>query len=180
MRKNTILLILTMLLPVSVGTMAETRKRKAPNVAVGVNHRSADSLLMSHFNLGLFGNVDTLHGVQTSVFSSVARKEMRGVNIGGLAAFSHADAFGVQMAGFLNGTNGSMRGVQVSGISNIARSMNGVQLAGLSNVSSTPMRGVQLSGITNISMGVKRGIQLAGVANVSEAYMRGLQVAPYN
>ena len=180
MRKNTILLILAMLLLVSVGTMAETKKRKAPNVAVGVNHRSADSLLMSHFNLGLFGNVDTLHGVQTSVFSSVARKEMRGVNIGGLAAFSHADAFGVQMAGFLNGTNGSMRGVQVSGISNIARSMNGVQLAGLSNVSSTPMRGVQLSALTNISMGVKRGIQLAGVANVSEAYMRGLQVAPYN
>ena len=180
MRKNTILLILAMLLLVSVNTMAETRKRKAPNVAVGVNHRSADSLLMSHFNLGLFGNVDTLHGVQTSVFSSVARKEMRGVNIGGLAAFSHADAFGVQMAGFLNGTNGSMRGVQVSGISNIARSMNGVQLAGLSNVSSTPMRGVQLSALTNISMGVKRGIQVAGVANVSEAYMRGLQVAPYN
>lgn len=180
MRKNTILLILAMLLLVSVNTMAETRKRKAPNVAVGVNHRSADSLLMSHFNLGLFGNVDTLHGVQTSVFSSVARKEMRGVNIGGLAAFSHADAFGVQLAGFLNGTNGSMRGVQVSGISNIARRMNGVQLAGLSNVSSTPMRGVQLSALTNISMGVKRGIQLAGVANVSEAYMRGLQVAPYN
>ena len=180
MRKNTILLILAMLLLVSVNTMAETRKRKAPNVAVGVNHRSADSLLMSHFNLGLFGNVDTLHGVQASVFSSVARKEMRGVNIGGLAAFSHGDAFGVQMAGFLNGTNGSMRGVQVSGISNIARSMNGVQLAGLSNVSSTPMRGVQLSALTNISMGVKRGIQVAGVANVSEAYMRGLQVAPYN
>lgn len=173
-----IILVASIVFPGNITVKAQ--KRKAPNVAVGVNHRTEDSLLHSKLNIGLFGNVDTLRGVQASIFSSVAREEMRGLNIGGLTAFSHGNGYGLQMAGFLNGANGEMRGVQLSGISNLALTMNGLQLAGLSNVSTTPMRGMQLSGVTNISMGVKRGIQMAAGANISSSYMRGLQLGSYN
>lgn len=159
---------------------ADAQQRKAPNIAVGISSHSSDSLLKSSLNIGIFANADTVRGVQASLLTSVARREMRGLSAGGFSAFSHRHAYGVQMAGFLNGVNGQMRGLQLSGISNVARQMNGVQLSALSNVSSTPMRGLQLSGITNISMGVKRGIQLAGAANISSSYMRGVQLAAYN
>lgn len=166
--------------PASSCHAQEYGRNLVPNIGVGVNHRSADSLLYSNFNVGLFANVDTLRGVQLSLFTGVTRREMRGVNISSLAAVSHGRAYGVQLAGLVNAGSGEMRGVQLAGVANVASRFNGVQLAGLTNACTTPMRGIQLSGITNISMGVKRGMQVSGVANVCSSYMRGLQLAAYN
>lgn len=162
---------------VSVG--AEAKPPKA-NIAVGVNHRTADSLLFSSVNVGLFGNVDTLRGVQLDVFTSVARREMRGVNVGGFAAIGRGRSYGVTIGGLMTAVDGDMRGLQAAGVANIARRGNGVQIAGLTNASTSPFRGVQLSGVTNISMGVKRGIQLSAMANICSASMRGLQFGTYN
>lgn len=153
---------------------------RPPNVGVGVNRRTADSLLFSHANIGLFANTDTLRGAQISLLTGVTRREMRGVNAAGLSAVSHGRAYGVQMAGLLNAGGGTMRGVQIAGVANVARQFNGVQIAGLTNACTTPMRGIQLSAITNISMGVRRGMQISGVANVCSSYMRGVQAAIYN
>ena len=160
------------------GLNAQTKR--FGNIALGANHKGEDSLLTSHFNLGIFGNVDTLHGMQMSLLTSVAMQETKGVNIGTLSAFTRGKMYGVQIGGFVNGVEGEMRGVQLAGVSNIAKSANGLQLAGFTNATTTPMRGVQLSGITNIAMGVKRGMQVAGAANVCSSYMRGLQFAMYN
>lgn len=155
-------------------------RAKAANIGVGINHRTADSLLYSNGNIGLFANVDTLRGMQIAMLTGVTRREMRGFNMGLLSAVSHGKAYGVQMAGLVNAGSGEMRGMQMAGIANVAQKFNGLQVAGLTNACTTPMRGVQMSLITNISMGVKRGMQVAGAANVCSSYMRGLQTAFYN
>lgn len=158
---------------------AQSRQRPL-NIGIGINRHTADSLLTSNANLALFGNVDTLRGVQIAALTGVTRQEMRGLNMGLISAVSHGKAYGVQLGGLVNAGSGEMRGVQMAGIANVARRFNGVQVAGLTNACTTPMRGVQMSAVTNISMGVKRGVQMAGVANVCSSYMRGVQTAIYN
>lgn len=153
--------------------------RKAGNIGVGINRHTSDSMLHSKANIGLFANTDTLRGAQLGVFTAVARRETRGVNIGGLAAMSHARMYGVQIAGAMNSAK-TMRGVQLSGVSNVAGEANGVQAVLLTNSCTAPFRGVQISGVTNIAMGVKRGVQIAAATNVCSSYMRGIQVAAYN
>ena len=176
MRNRRLFLAVLVIMTVSVSA----QKYRFGNIGVGVNKKTADSLLNSKFNVALFGNVDTLNGVQASVFTSVARGEMKGVNFGMLSALTRGKASGLQVAGFVNGVDGDMRGVQWAGVSNIAKHVNGLQMAGFTNASATPMRGVQLAGLTNVSMGVEKGLQLASVANVSSSYMRGAQFAIYN
>lgn len=161
-------------------TTSAQRAGHAPNIGAGINRHAADSTLVSHANIGLFANVDTLRGMQLSVLTGVTRREMRGVNVSLLAAVSHGTAYGLQTALAVNAGSGSMRGVQLAGIANVAREFNGVQVAGLTNACTAPMRGMQLSAITNISMGVRRGMQIAGAANVCSSYMRGIQTAVYN
>ena len=176
MRNRRLFLAVLVIMTVSVSA----QKYRFGNIGVGVNKKTAVSLLNSKFNIALFGNVDTLNGVQASVFTSVARGEMKGVNFGMLSALTRGKASGLQVAGFVNGVDGDMRGVQWAGVSNIAKHVNGLQMAGFTNASATPMRGVQLAGLTNVSMGVEKGLQLASVANVSSSYMRGAQFAIYN
>ena len=95
---------------------ALAQRGKFANIGVGVNHTTADSLLMSHFNVALFGNVDTLHGFQGSLFMSVVRQETKGVNAGALSAMTRGKMYGVQMAGFINGIDGEARGVQMASV----------------------------------------------------------------
>lgn len=169
MKKETTLLLAAFLVGSQLGFAQEARSAvgktgwRSKNIGIGINHTAADSLLYSSGNLALFGNVDTLRGVQIGLFSGVVRQQLRGVNI----------------AGVMNAAGNDVRGVQLSGVTNVARGGNGVQVALFNNVSGASFRGIQLSGISNISMGMKRGIQLA-TANVSSSYMRGLQVGGYN
>lgn len=180
MRTVYILLPFAMLLFCAVTATSQPSTRRIPNVGVGISRHAADSSLSSNANLALFGNVDTLRGVQISAFTGVTRCEMRGLNMGFLSAVSHGKAYGVQMAGLVNAGGGDMRGMQMATIANVARRFNGVQVAGLTNACTTSMRGVQLSLITNIAMGVRRGVQISGAANVCSSYMRGIQAAAYN
>ncbi len=144
-------------------TVALAQTGKVNNIGIGFNRHAADSALYSSGNLALFGEVDTLRGVQTGVFSGLVKRQMRGVNI----------------AGIMNVVGGDMRGVQLSGVTNLVRGGNGMQLSLISNMSSTSFRGVQLSALSNISMGMKRGMQIAS-SNVCSSYMRGLQLGGYN
>ncbi|NPD90785.1 LA_2272 family surface repeat-containing protein [Xylanibacter muris] len=161
--------------------MAQSVERhRYPNIGVGVNRFEPDSSLYSNSNFAVFGNVDTLRGVQLGLLTGFTNKEMRGVNIGGLTSFSYGKAYGVTLAGIMTSVNGDMRGVQLATVSNIANKANGIQVAGLTNAVTSPFRGVQISAISNISMGVKRGIQFSGASNICSSYMRGIQVAAYN
>lgn len=171
---------LFVILTLTAGVCRAQDGRRPRNIGLGINRHTADSLLYSSANIGLFASVDTLRGAQLSLITSSTWREMRGVNIGILSASSHGKAYGLQMAGAVNAGSGEMRGVQIAGVANVARKFNGVQLAGLTNACTTPMRGIQISAVTNISMGVKRGWQICGAANICSSYMRGLQTAVYN
>ena len=63
---------------------AQDDNRKTHNIGVGINHHGADSTLYSSGNLALFGDVDTLRGVQAGTFTATVRKQLRGVNIAGI------------------------------------------------------------------------------------------------
>lgn len=149
----------------SSDTVTENSKAKYRNlnIGLGINHTAADSSIYSSGNIALFGVVDTLRGVQTGVFTSLVRRQMRGVGI----------------AGLLNAVGDDMRGVQIAGVSNMVRGGNGLQVALFNNVSDSGFRGIQLSGISNISMGMKRGLQIAS-SNVCSSSMRGVQAGLYN
>lgn len=150
------------------------------NIAIGAHHRADDGALVSPFNLGIFGCVDSLRGMQVAVFSAITARDMSGLDIGGLYALGGGNVSGVQVGGLVNSVARTMHGVQLGGVSNVAGQLHGVQVAAFSNISCQPMRGLQIASITNISMGVKRGMQVAGISNISNGYMRGLQLGTYN
>lgn len=155
-------------------------ERRPGNVAVGVNRHTADSMLVSHANVGLLTCVDTLRGVQLSATAATVWRDMCGANLAVLASVGHGRAYGLQAAGVAGASSGTMHGMQLAGVSNVAHRFSGLQIAGLTNAATSPMRGVQLSTVANISMGVERGAQLSAVSNVCSSYMRGLQAAAYN
>lgn len=163
-----------------LATLGARAQRSQANIGVGVSHLAEDTLLASNLNIGVFGNVDVLRGVQVSALTSVARSEASGVNVGLLSAFARGRADGVQVGGAVSGVDGTMRGVQLSGVSGVAKRVHGVQIGGLTNATTRSLHGVQLAGITNIAMGMDRGVQLCGVANVCASGMRGVQSALYN
>lgn len=128
-------------------------------------------------NVGLFGDVDSLHGVQLNAFTSVTRKEMRGVQIGGLLNMSKKMR-GVQIAGLSNATTAPLRGVQIAGITNIAMGVkSGTQLSGVANICSSYMRGVQMGGYNYADS--LNGWQL-GLVNSCGSHPRGWQVGIIN
>ena len=75
---------------------AQDDVRKTHNIGVGINHHGADSTLYSSGNLALFGDVDTLRGVQVGSFSATVRRQLRGVNIAGIVNAVGSDMRGVQ------------------------------------------------------------------------------------
>lgn len=150
------------------------------NIALGVNHRTADSALVSCCNLGLLANTDTLHGIQTGLLTSVVQRDLRGTNIAGLFALSLGNVSGLQGGGIVNAVGRRMHGLQVAGLSNVAGGIQGVQIAGLSNISRLTLHGLQLSAVSNIATNVNLGMQASLVANVSARQMRGIQMGAYN
>ncbi len=169
--------LLSFLLLLSLADASSQNQRRVPNIAVGVNRTTADSLLMSHFNIGLLGNVDALHGVQTSLFTSVARKEMRGVQLSGISNVGRS-VNGVQLSGFSNVSSTPMRGIQIGGITNISMGVKrGIQFAGVANISSSYMRGLQFAAYNYAD--TLNGSQI-GIINVCQSHPRGIQVGIIN
>ncbi len=149
---------------------------RLPNIAIGLNHHR-DSLLVSHLNVGLRPEVDSLRGLQLGLFYGGIRHEARGVMAAGVANAAHA-----------------MRGLQWSGYSNIVFTpMRGIQLSALTNIAMGVKRGLQLSGAANISSGYMHGMQLSaynyadslngwqlGLINVAQRHPKGVQVGIIN
>ena len=73
------------------------------NVALGSNHRNADSSLVSRLNVGLANNVDSLRGLQLGLTTANVNRDARGVNIGLLGTLTRGDMIGLQLAGTGNG-----------------------------------------------------------------------------
>ena len=158
----------------------QDRRPRPKNIAIGATRHTPDSSLTGSLNLGIFNNVDSLHGFQLGLISATTLKDMRGVSIGGLLAASAYNVRGLQASLAVNHVGGTMHGIQLSGISNVTHRLHGFQLAGFSNVVEEPFEGIQIAGITNIATGIKKGIQVSAFANIVSSRMRGLQLSGYN
>lgn len=150
------------------------------NLALGNNHTEKDSLHHANWNIGLLSTTDNLSGFQLGALSSVALRNTKGANIGGLFALTVDSLSGFQSSLLANSVGGKIRGLQLAGVINNAWTFSGTQLAIGVNTSQQPFRGLQLAGVTNISLGVKRGVQLSLLANISSGTMRGAQIGAYN
>ena len=150
------------------------------NVALGLNHRNADSSLVSRLNVGLANNVDSLRGLQLGLTTANVNRDARGVNIGLLGTLTRGDMIGLQLAGTGNGVAGTTKGVQIAPFTNYATVLRGMQLGGIINIAAQPVKGVQLAGGANVANGIADGVQLSALVNVSSGRMRGLQISGYN
>ena len=104
------------------------------NVALGLNHRNADSSLVSRLNVGLANNVDSLRGLQLGLTTANVNRDARGVNIGLLGTLTRGDMIGLQLAGTGNGVAGTTKGVQIAPFTNYATVLRGMQLGGIINI----------------------------------------------
>ena len=146
------------------------------NIALG----NKDKLRKANINIGISGDIDSLQGVQTNLFSSVIRRSGKGFSGGIFAALTVKDFTGVQLSSITNIVGGTIGGVQMAGVMSAAKKVTGVQFAGMNNISGLDLVGVQLSGICNISMGVRSGAQISGVMNVCAGNMNGFQFSAFN
>ena len=151
----------------SVDVSMQRQKRIMYNVA----------FKLGHSNEGLFGDVDTIRGLQVNAFSSVSRKEMRGVQLSAIYNISKRMR-GVQISGLGNVATEPLRGVQLSGVTNVAMGVKrGIQISGVANVCSSYMRGIQMSGYNYADS--LNGWQI-GLVNSCISHPRGWQVGIIN
>lgn len=151
----------------SIDVSVQRQKRIMFNVAFNLGHS----------NLGLLGDVDTIRGLQVNAFSSVSRKEMRGVQLSAIYNISKRMC-GVQISGLGNVATEPLRGVQLSGVTNVAMGVKrGIQLSGVANICSSYMRGIQMSGYNYADS--LNGWQI-GLVNSCISHPRGWQVGIIN
>ena len=149
------------------------------NIALGEATWQLNGQPAYPLNVGIFGNIDRLKGLQLGLLTGTVHQEGRGVNMAGLVALSR-QLTGLQLSMVANVSQAQMTGLQLAGITNVARRMKGAQISLFSNVAGADFRGVQVSGVGNVAMGIRRGIQLSSLMNVSQGDMKGLQLAAYN
>lgn len=158
-------------------SIAEAQSRRGANVALGIRHRAADSLLVSNVEVGAASLTDSLHGVQLSAVMNAAARRMAGVQLAGLSNLLN-NGHGVQVAGLTNIALGPFRGTQLSAVSNIADDISlGMQLSPFTNVAAHSMRGLQVGGYNYAD--TLSGTQI-GVVNVAHSHPHGVQVGIIN
>lgn len=145
------------------------------------------------FNLALnfIGYNRGIDGAEFSIFSSINRDNVVGVQLAGLSNYVGkgvtgfqaagifnkvgADLIGVQMGGIANVNFGDVKGAQYGGISNhVVGDVTGVQYAGIYN-RADDVTGVQGASIINLADTLS-GVQMSGVANISNQ-LTGVQMA---
>lgn len=157
---------------VALPTMAQGQE---PDISVGFK-TTDDSLRVANLTVGLLGQTDELRGVQIDLFGSIARKDMRGVQIAGVSNITNKGN-GVQLGLMTNASVSPFRGVQLAGVTNISMGMKrGIQLSSL-NICSSYMRGLQ-AGVYNYA-DTLNGSQI-GLINVCVSHPRGVQLGLIN
>lgn len=130
-----------------------------------------------HFNVSLFGNVDSLKGASISVLTNVVRKNAQGFQISGMTNFANQGK-GIQISLLNNTTTSQFRGMQISPITNISMGMKkGIQLAGAANICSSYMRGIQAAAYNYAD--TLNGSQI-GLFNACISHPRGVQIGLVN
>ncbi|UII32739.1 hypothetical protein LVD17_02680 [Fulvivirga ulvae] len=136
-------------------------------------------LVENNFSVNLMaGYAYGVNGFELGGLFNVIRKDVEGVQAGGIGNFVGGNTRGFQLGGIFNHNRGAFIGFQASGINNLViDSLNGVQLAGINNVLKGEMKGVQISGINNLTIRNVNGLQLGGLTNITLRDVQSVQVA---
>jgi hypothetical protein len=121
--------------------------------------------------------------LEIGFISNLNERETRGLQIGGIANFTGANAYaGLQFKEIdkkkREGFEANLSGAQFSGLTNVVLyNVFGWQTTGGANVVKGALQGLQIAGISNTVYKYSFGIQLAGLWNISAESMDGVQVA---
>ena len=160
-----------------VEVAAQNVKKHFLDISLLARKSKVDSSHIANVSVGLLGYADSVRGLQLNMLSSVAVREMKGVQISGISSFA-TRCHGVQLSGFSNIAMMPMRGVQVCGVTNISRGVAcGVQLAGITNICFDDMCGVQVGMYNHADL--LNGLQV-GFINVCNRHPRGVQIGVFN
>ncbi|MBQ6209859.1 MAG: DUF3943 domain-containing protein [Prevotella sp.] len=133
----------------------------AQNKDVELHRTLADSSRVTAVSIGVLSEVDTLQGVQFSLFSNMV-ESMKGIQLTSFSNMSTTPFQGIQLSGFSNFSLGVKKGIQVSSLLNVSSSyMRGLQAAAYNYADS--LNGTQL-GIINVAHTHPRGWQV-GIIN---------------
>lgn len=126
----------------------------------------------------LAGYSGGLDGTEFACGVNMERRDVKGVQVAGLANLVGRDTRGVQVAGGMSHTLRSVDGLQLSGLANtVWDTLTGLQVAGGLNAVKGGMLGTQVSGLGNMAMQNCEGVQVAGGFNAAKRDLQGTQVA---
>jgi hypothetical protein len=156
------ILVIVLCLSACVNTMADKlHKKKIKNTSASI---------------GLITRLDTLHGMQLNLITSVSSMA-KGVQLAGISNMA-GGLRGIQIAIFSNISLSPVSGVQLSPVANISRGIkNGTQISGLVNVCSGNMHGYQQSAYNYTD--TLNGVQF-GAINVCVNHKHGMQIGFIN
>ncbi|MCX7797651.1 MAG: hypothetical protein N2249_03405 [Melioribacter sp.] len=124
------------------------------------NPRNNRDLKIRGVALGLATAGKSINGISVGLAAAIGRKELRGINIGGIAI-----------------VGGNIEGINLSGIAQVSRNrILGLNVAGLALVSKSNIIGLNLSGLATVSNQNVEGLNIGGLAVVSRKNIRGLNV----
>ncbi len=136
-----------------------------------------DSVKTTWFSLGLIDGMQRLSGVGVNAIFNLAKRDAKGLQLGGLANTAH-NVKGAQISAISNMASGTVTGLQLSAITNTAVATHrGLQLSGIANVTTRKMRGVQMA-YGNYA-GEVNGLQL-GLLNICGGEVKGIQIGLVN
>jgi hypothetical protein len=121
--------------------------------------------------------------LEISIISNLNVAETRGLQLGGIANLTGANAFAGLMPREIDkkrkeGWEANLSGLQLSGLTNfVLNNVFGGQITAGVNVAKGSLQGVQLAGLSNTVLKYSFGLQLAGLYNVSIESMDGVQVS---
>jgi CarboxypepD_reg-like domain len=149
------------------------------SVLPGVStHGRLGAQVINNFSLNIFGGYDGgVNGIEVGGLFNIDKKNVRYVQVGGLANVVGGTVTGAQVAGINNTVLENAQGAQVGGISNFVKGkFLGAQVGGIYNHVAGGMSGAQIGGIGNFVRGKVAGLQLGGIYNHVTDSVKGAQI----
>jgi hypothetical protein len=133
------------------------------------------------FSLGiLVADAYRIRGGMLSSTLGVAREDLFGIHINGVAGIVGGNLYGYQSSGVFNIVSGNSQAVQIAGVFNQVGGSAGLfQTAGVYNIADAGFDGLQIAGVFNLSNGPLNGVQISGVYNRA-SQTRGAQIGLVN
>lgn len=156
------------------------------------NPKNNPKLLVNGLAFGLAPAANKINGISLGLAAVVAKKNLRGINIGGLAAvggkieglnFSGLALVGkekiseINFGGLATVAKGDISGINFGGFALVSsHSLKGINFGGLAAVSKENMLEFNFGGLAVVSENTISGLTLSGLAIVSKENIKGINI----